>query len=58
VGSLSECRRSNWWRQGAKRNTLRQVGPGKDGVRGVGEGRSICKGFGALMKVINVLCRK
>jgi len=31
-GSLSECRRSIGWRQGAKRNTLRQVGPGKDGV--------------------------
>ena len=39
VGRRSEGRRSNWGRQGAKRNTLRRSRPSEVGGRGGGEGR-------------------
>ena len=38
VGSRSEGTRSNWGRQGAKRNTLRRSRPSEVGVRGGVEG--------------------
>jgi len=38
VGRRSEGRRSNWGRQGAKRNTLRRSRPSEVGVRGGVEG--------------------